>query len=246
MAQNTITFEIGGEVDIKQMETGIRAFSRLIASLTGRAKVKWVVEDLQAGSAIATFRGECDKPADVEQIINKYEKIGKALQNLEDVPVTGKRQYRAVDVVRKLAASADYVRLETRESSFYVHKNGNAPAMPATTVAIGAVTGRVQVLSNRGSLRFNLYDTIHDKAVSCYLQPGQEELMREAWGQRAMVSGQVTRDAGTGRPITVRQILDVEILKDASDRSYLDARGAVPWRPGDLLPEDIIRELRDA
>ena len=246
MAQNTITFEIGGQVDIKQLEKGFTAIRRLIVSLTGRAKVEWVVEDLQAGSAITTLRGEGDKPAVTEQIVSEYEKFGKALQNKEDIPGINKSQLNAVNAVKKLAASVDYLRLETQESNFFVYGNGNVPAKPATTVAIGAVTGRVQVLSNRGRLRFNLYDTIHDKAISCYLRQGQEDLMREAWGQRAMVSGQVTREADTGRPITVRQILDVEILKDAPPRSYLEARGAVPWRPGDMLPEDVIRELRDA
>ena len=246
MAQNTITFEIGGQVDIKQLEKGFTAIRQLIVSLTGRAKVEWVVEDLQAGSATATLRGENGNLAVVEKVISEYEKIGKALQDQEDIPVTNKKQRNAVNAVIKLAASVDYLRLETQESSYYVHRNGIHPAKPVTTVAIGAVTGRVQVLSNRGRLRFNLYDTIHDKAISCYLRQGQEELMREAWGQRAMVSGYVTRDADTGRPITIRQILDVEILKDAPPRSYLEARGAVPWRPGDMLPEDVIRELRDA
>ena len=246
MARNTITFEIGGQVDIKQLEEGFTTIRRLIVSLTGKAKVEWVVEDLQVGSATATFRGENGNLAVIEKVISEYEKIGKALQDQENIPVNNKSQLKAVDAVRKLAASAEYVRMETQESNYYVHKNGVPSAKPVTTVAIGAVTGRVQVLSNRGRLRFNLYDTIHDKAVSCYLRQGQEELMREAWGQRAMVSGYVTRDADTGRPITIRQILDVEILKDVAPGSYREARGAVPWEPGDILPEDVIRELRDA
>ena len=58
----------------------------------------------------------------------------------------------------------------------------------APRVSIGAITGRVQTLSNRAGLRFNLYDTLFDKAVACYLALGQEEFMREAWGQRDRVS----------------------------------------------------------
>ena len=246
MPQNTITFEIGGQVDIGQMEKGINAIRRLIISLTGSREAKWVVEGLEAGSATVTLRGECDNSAVIENAISGYEKVGKALQDQEEIPGINKKQQRSVNAVKEFAALMEYVRLETRESNFYVHKNGNYPKKPATTIAIGTVTGRVQILSNRGSLRFNLYDTIHDKAVSCYLRQGQEELMREAWGQRAIVSGKVTRDADTGRPITVREILGVEILKDVAAGSYREARGAVPWRPGDMLPEDVIRELRDA
>ena len=70
--------------------------------------------------------------------------------------------------------------------------------------------------------------------------------MREAWGRRATVSGQVTREASTGRPISIRQIMEVRILEEASAGSYREARGAVPWQPGDMLPEDAIRKLRDA
>ena len=119
-------------------------------------------------------------------------------------------------------------------------------SQPSTTSAIGAVTGRVQTLSNRAGLRFNLYDTIHNKAVACYLSPGQEELMREAWDRRARVSGRVSREGGTGRPIAIRQILSVEILEDPAPGSYRLARGAVPWQEGDILPEDAVRLLRDA
>ncbi len=245
MSNATIIFEMGGRVDIKQMDTGISAFRRLIVALTGNSKVDWVVEDLQPGSAIATVRGECDDPAIAERIVLEFEKIGNALQNKQEIHRNG-RIGNATEAIKRLTASVEYVRFETSESNYIIYHNGNTPVEPATTVAIGAVTGRVQVLSNRGGLRFNLYDTVHDRAVSCYLKLGQEELMREAWGQRAMVSGQVTRDAVTGRPITIRQILNVEILEEAAAGSYRDAKGAVPWQPGDMSPEDAIRKLRDA
>ena len=246
MSPNTITFEMGGRVDLKQFNQGISACTRLILALTGKEKVEWVVEDLQPGSATTTWRGEGASPAVIEGIVRQYEKISKGLAGQEDLPVTTKRQRKAVGAVMEVAALVEYVRLETPESSFVVCGNGTVPTKPATTIAVGAVTGRVQVLSSRGRLRFNLYDPVHDKAISCYLRPGQEELMREAWGQRAIVSGQVTRDAATARPIAIRQISGLEILEAAAPGSYSEARGAVPWKPGDRLPEEIIRELRDA
>ena len=175
----------------------------------------------------------------------EYENIGKALQNKEEIR-NKNRVMSATDAVKNLTASLDYVRFETSEFDFTIYHNGKTPLAPVTTVAIGAVTGRVQVLSNRGGLRFNLYDTIHDKAVSCYLRQGQEEMMREAWGRRATVIGRVTREMETGRPIAVRGIIDVQILEEVAAGSYREARGSVPWQPGDMLPEDAIRRLRDA
>ena len=245
MPDANITFELGGRVDIKQMSEGIAAFNHLIEALTGREEIKWLVVDLQSGSAIATLRPECENPAVSERIIQDYKNVGKALQNKEEIPGNN-RVKSAAESIRKLVDSVEYLRLEAVGEDFYIYENGGSSPKPLTTTAVGSVTGRVQTLSDRGSLRFNLYDTIHDKSVSCYLTQGQEELMRVAWGRRAMVSGRVTREIETGRPITIRGILDVQILEEVADGSYRDARGAVQWQQGDKLPEDAIRKLRDA
>ena len=125
------------------------------------------------------------------------------------------------------------------------YPNSDHQARPTATVSIGVVTGRIQTLSNRNGLRFNLYDAIHDKAVVCYLASHQTELIREAWGCRAAITGRITREAQTGRPTAIRQITAIETLAEPTPGSYRQARAAVPWQPGDLLPEDAIRRLRD-
>lgn len=51
--------------------------------------------------------------------------------------------------------------------------------------AYSAIEGVVQTLTSRRGLRFTLFDSLHDQAVSCYLEDGQEELMRGVWGRRA-------------------------------------------------------------
>ena len=113
--------------------------------------------------------------------------------------------------------------------------------------AYGAIEGVVQALSMRRGLRFTLYDTIFDKAVSCYLKEGRESIMRDAWGRRAIVEGTVARDSDTVRAVTVRQVSGVEIMPDPEPGSYRLARAVSPRRPDDgLLPEDRIRRLRDA
>lgn len=111
--------------------------------------------------------------------------------------------------------------------------------------AFGAVQGRVQTLTNRGGLRFTLYDGLYDKAVSCYLTEGREDIMRDAWGKLATVEGWVTRDPITGRPLTVRQIQNVIVHIEAPGR-WREARGVVPLAPKAELPEQVIRRLRDA
>ena len=64
MSKNTLTFELGGRIELKSLEAGVTAFRRLVSALTpSNERVAWVVEDLQPGSAVTTLRGEADNPA---------------------------------------------------------------------------------------------------------------------------------------------------------------------------------------
>ena len=245
MVTHTLTFALGGRVEIGQFQEGITRFQRLVAALTPKQGVKWVIEDLQSGSATITLIAETEAPDKAAKVVADYENIGKALANHEPLHCS-KRAQKAAARIQDLAHTIEYVRFETADSDHIVAKNGATAPEKALTVSIGAITGRVQTLTNRGRLRFNLYDHIHDKCVSCYLRPGQEEEMRTAWGQRARVSGTVSRDADLGLPVAVRQILKVEVLPEPTPGSYLAAKGAVPWQPEYENPETIIRRLRDA
>lgn len=111
--------------------------------------------------------------------------------------------------------------------------------------AYGAVRGRIQTLSSRGQLRFTLYDTLRNRAVSCYLAQGQHDLMRHAWDQVALVEGVVTRDAD-GRPLSIRRVTDIHVLAEAGPSDYLQARGALKVDAATPAPEEVIRRLRDA
>ena len=248
MSKTTLTFELGGRVELNELEEGIRLFRRLVSNLTPRTGVAWVVEDLQPGSARVTLRGESDNPAKVEKIIAEYEEIGGALSRHETLRHTKTRVVQAAHAIADFVGPREYVRLETPNQDYIVYGNRVADdrVQIAPIVSIGAITGRVQTLSSRSGLRFNLYDTVHDRAVACYLRQGQEEIMREAWGNRATVVGRVSRDPLTGKPISIRDIRQVELLSEPAPGAYREARGAVPWEPGDILPEEAIRLLRGA
>ena len=244
MADDTLTFAMGGRVEIGQFQRGITRFQQLVSALTGNTEVKWVVDDLQPGSVVTTLRGEAEDVGVVEKIVREYDSVGKALESGESLRY-GRPVKQAAEAIKELAKAVEYVRFETPTSDYTILGDTKDPRHLALSVSIGAISGRVQTLSNRGGLRFNLYDTIHDKAVSCYLLPGQEGLMRQAWGRRARVSGQVSRERNSDRPVAIRKILDIEILEDVAPGSYRTARGSVPWQPGYELPEQAIRQLRD-
>ncbi len=248
MSKTTLTFELGGRVELKEFEEGITLFTRLVSNLTPRSGVTWIVEDLQPGSAIVTLRGEADDPVKVERVIDDYEKIGSALSRHEEPDHPSKRVIQTAGAIATLAKAREYVRFGTSvvDCTIYGKRSPNNDIPVSPSVSIGVITGQVQTLSSRSGLRFNLYDTVHDRAVACYLEPGQEEIMREAWGNLATVVGRVSRDPKTGEPISIRDIRQVELLDDVAPGTYRQARGAVPWEPGDILPEEAIRLLRDA
>jgi hypothetical protein len=110
----------------------------------------------------------------------------------------------------------------------------------------GAVEGRIQTVSNRGSLHFVLYDRVNDKAVSCYLKEDQRDWMNAAWDRLAVVQGWVKRDPNTGRPQTIRHIRAIRFLDELPRGAWRQAEGALHGIGRDELPEVTIRRLRDA
>jgi len=138
------------------------------------------------------------------------------------------------------------IRFETPDKDSFITRN--IPSMPSERLvkSYGAIEGRIQTLTNRKGVRFTLFDTLHDKAVSCYLKEGQEELIREAWGKHAIIQGEITRESRSGRPVAIRDISIIKTTLDVRAGSYLKARGIVPIQNNEIFPEIILRKARDA
>jgi len=260
MADKTVTLKMQGSVTLGAFAIAVANLSKLVSELSTEAKargMKWDITALEAGSAELTARADLgdsftEDQADV--VATSFLKIGQELA--EHGPLS---QYRsrirkpalALGEIAKLGV--EEVVFETPEADAVVRPEPLQVAVPASagTIAFpvpahGTVTGRVQALSNRGGLRFTLYEAISDRAVSCYLARGGEDVMIDIWGRLATIEGVVSRDPATGRPIAVRQIRDVQTHDECSPDAYKAARGAVVPMPGSDLPEDVIRRLRDA
>lgn len=250
MAKDTITLVLNGEITFRDFATAVSNFETLVQALSQELgvadKVEWFIHDLQVSSAKATVRGETDVIEQAERVVKAYQSIGEALQ-------AGRRPDFSEQVVRAangitniLSDRVTSIRFETPDSDVTISAQPDIALASATVKSYGAIEGRVQTLSNRKGLRFNLYDTLHDRAVSCYLQEGKEDLMREVWGKRVVVKGEISRERLSGRPVVVRQITDIRVLPETERGSYLEARGAAPRKPGTPMPEEVIRRLRDA
>ncbi len=253
MSNDSITLALDGEVQIKDFASAMDGFRKLIAALTravgGRQSVEWIITNLDAGSATVTARGESRSLETVEHIAQGYLTVGRALRERERVPYSSRVSNPADKLINLLDGRISSIRFETVEADVIIRSEAASEyvSAPALVTAYGAIEGVVQALSMRRGLRFTLYDTIFDKAVSCYLKEGRESIMRDAWGRRAIVEGTVARDSDTVRAVSVRQVSAVEIMRDPEPGSYRHARAISPRRPDDgLLPEDRIRRLRDA
>jgi hypothetical protein len=248
MAKDTITLTLSGEVDLHRFATAVSNLELLVQELSraeGAEKIRWVIADLQVSSATATTRGESDILAEVERVVNAYEYIGESYQAGRRPSGYPQNVVKAADaIVGVVGDKITSIRFETPDREFTVASRPEL-AISAVIKSLGAIEGRVQTLSNRKGLRFVLFDTLNDRAVSCYLTEGQEERMREIWGKRAIVEGEISREKETGRPIAIRNITDIKVLLEPERGSYLRARGIAPRKPSAPLAEEIIRQLRD-
>jgi len=211
-----------------------------------------VITELEAGSAIMTARGIGD-PTAAASVSSAYVRVGKALEGGDPSSLAEPVRREAREIVSVIDGGVEAVRFETAESDATVRSleeafaSGDVSEAPAPQpVAYGGVTGRVQTLSSRGGLRFTLYDTLFDRAVSCYLAEGQEEIMRDVWGRTAVVEGLVTRDRATGRAQVIRGVRGVTVVREAEPDAYLASRGLLRRDPAGRSPEEVVRELRSA
>ena len=259
MAPDTITLMLEGEVSLEAFATAVKSLNSLVNALTVEegGNIEWTVEDLQPGSALATVRGFSSQPDRVSRVVRNYTNIGKALQENIQIPRGQKVTRPALQIGRLVGNGVTRIRFETQEETSVISDRPSSHrkrvhSMDTSTwqnlgtkmyVAIGSVEGEVQTLTKRNTLRFTLYDVLSDRAVSCYLHEGQEDIMREVWGKHALVEGWVSRDSTDGHPITVRQVSRVTPIVKQGDYSL--ARSILPMEPGEELPEERIRRLRD-
>jgi len=175
--------------------------------------------------------------------------VGHALETGSTVPYSEKVAQPASQLRTMLSKRVESLRFETADAEATLTAQeavAIVPLFPAAKPAFGTVEGRVQTLTNRGSLRFTLYDKLNDRPVSCYVAEGREDLLRNIWGKIAVIEGKVSRDRFTGRPTAVRQVTNIEVRDEFEAGSYRLARGVVPLGPQEPRAEKVIRRMRDA
>lgn len=250
MTKDTLTLGLEGDIGLEDFAQAIGRFTGLIDALSKElsreAEIEWMIEDLYSSSAVATVRGICETRDAVARVVDAYVQVGDALAAGAGIPFSTEVRREATALTDVLDGRISSIRFETPERDVIITGKPSVGLRPgAVQYSLGTVKGTVQTLTMRRGLKFTLYDALFDKAVSCYLTEEQQERMREVWGKRAAVSGRVGRDPQYGRPMVVRDVTDIAVLKPPEPGSYKRARGVIPWKMDDEPPEDVIRRLRD-
>jgi hypothetical protein len=261
MGDDTLTLALAGDdIPLAEFVAAVSRFRTIVEALTADVAtgsgIEWVLTALDYSSAITTVRGQtarADSEGQVQKVIRAYEEVGDAAERGTPIPYSPRVGQEVAALTSLINGHIKSIRLETAERAIILFTppptgaaGGGRPLVPGDGGSYGAVEGRVQTLTNRGALRFTLYDTLNDRAVSCYLAEGRDAIMLDVWGKRAIVEGWVQRDPLTGRPLSVRRVSEITVLPENEPGSYRAARGISPLRPGDLLPEVLVRQLRDA
>ena len=190
MANNTATLVLDGTIPARQYNEAIEHFDGLLVALTDEisngAGIDWLVDGLEYTqsepypSAITTVRGEAPNLEPIERVVRRYSVVGKALASHAQIPFGETVRKNAEGLTSVLNGKIVAIRFETREEEWTVSKRIQ-PGPPFRAVAsYGAIEGQIETLSKRKGLRFTLYDALNDRAVSCYLENGNEDRLRDA------------------------------------------------------------------
>lgn len=251
---NTITLALDGEVSLDDLEQAMHKLKSLLSALQGENgkghKLRWIVEEMRGGSAVASF---CGIGPMAPVVVAAYAKTGNeaSLGRLPSSPAIRSIMLGLTGIIGKNGVTSMRFQTRQRDAEIFTPLSENVnlaspqqliPAEPA----IGSVQGRIQTIASHASLQFTMYDLHTDRSISCYLEPGSEDYMRKAWGKIAVVSGLVRRHPRTGEPTTVRGIRpeNIKLVKEIKG-SWRDAIGASRSRKGEMPSEIAIRRGRD-
>ncbi len=253
MANDGVILFLDGAPTIDDYASAIAGLRELLsaigADVASSVQIEWRIDTLEASSALTGLRGTSEDMAAVARVSSAFVEVGKSVRtgSLDSAFTTP-----VAKITELLGTRIPSVRFENDEDDVTI---AAAPDVLADIIPLridsrdltpqrGVVEGRIETVSRRGGLRFILFDLNFDKAVTCYLAPGMEDLMLNAWGRLALVEGIVKRDPLTGRPTTVRQVTNIELIEEGLPGDWRQAMGAQQDPSG--RSEHRIRRIRDA
>lgn len=132
---------------------------------------------------------------------------------------------RALRAAKELAAvkdgisnGVDYIKIQSIGKACDVGErtiNSTSRLLGGQHQALGSIEGKLQTISDRGTLQFVVYDALFDKGVNCFMDDKIVDRAIKAWRKRVAVSGMVQYDK-EGRPVSIR-VDEIREFKDLAD-----------------------------
>lgn len=232
--EDSLTLALDGDVSLDDFSSALSNLKSLLSALAKQvspeADIHWTIEALDRSSAITAVRGEerNGDTAEVDAVVRAYGKVGSCMERKQVIPYAESVRRPARRLSSLVSVRIPSVRFETDSASAYITApmpGEPIPKLPSWTH--GSIQGRIQTLTNRGSLHFTLYDTLWDRAVQCFLLAQDESILMHAWGHMAFVEGHIKRDPRTGRPLTIRQVGQVVLLPEYGPRDWDRLQGSI-------------------
>ncbi|MCL4254533.1 MAG: hypothetical protein KJ043_12245 [Anaerolineae bacterium] len=248
MSGKLLSLILEGDVSLDDFANAVTHFRQLLAKLSyevvGNIPIEWELQDLSYGSAHLTVIGQSENTQTVVGVVHAFERVGQALKNHQPIPYSSDVAKEAHALTKIIGEHVTAVRLGTETDEVILYGMGKMPSVKPL-YSLGTVKGRVQSMSNRASLRFTLYDALFDKPITCFIQDDQQLDLTQYWDKWVYVTGRITRQPDTGQPIHIREVTQIEPVKEVVGGSYKNARGILAGL-SDEPAEISIRRLRDA
>lgn len=230
-----LTLEIDGtRVTPDKFVRAVTAFFEMVRDLSSisEAQADWRVQVKQGSNLVGVFPTPTVPPVVVERVLST---IGTGVAGFErearEQMAFNDRAMKSLRKLGQVAGTTDSddiaVRLwigkrpqpVTYRSVFHVTE-----LLEATYQEYGSVTGKLQTLSERGGLKFVIYEPIWDRPVRCIIPDRLLDDAMAAFGRRVEVYGPVKyrRD---GMPFSVF-VNDIEVMPNPNELpSFRDIRG---------------------
>jgi len=230
-----LVFEIDGEnITPEKFIRGVRAFFALLADVTetvceGREQVAWRVQVKEGSNLVEAVPLVGAHSEDVGAIIDR---VGLGVATIEDTDddlegwsPRAINSFKDMGVLSGVNDDDDtVVRVWVRREPLPITHRTVARVAEINRLGYkdyGSVEGRLQVLSERGSLHIMVYEPVWDKPIRCYIDEDLLNRSRESFGKRVEIYGEVKyRPDGSPMSIKAEEIVafpDTDSIPSATD-----------------------------
>ena len=218
-----VTLNIKGEkITAEKLKNSIGAFYGLIdeiaSDVSGQRKpIKWIVR-VKKGSIILMNEAEPVRELSPTVTDMIFESIRRGVDSLGREPVRPAHfSDRALEFLQDLASipkersnglEAISITVETKSYELTPHVIANVDSILGVySKALGSIEGRLSTLSERGGLKFIVYDSLSDKPIRCNITDDLLFEATKAFGKRIYVYGLISYDKnGIAKNISVQEL----------------------------------------